>query len=299
MSFSIEQKEFVISETYRSACCRRALLLGALFAKGTSDDMGNVLLSVINRKTADFLGGIINEIYGSLPSVGTSSVGGRRLIVSFKSKSAHKYISEIASHELFSSKCDSCSSSFLRGVFLTCGRICDPRKQYLLEFSMGDRCELLSSFLSRFGLKGAVSNKPNERILYFRSHQDIADFFALAGLNNAYFDFLNAKFEGELRQQAMRVANCETNNIDKATAAATKQLRVITALEKADLLSLLPDELESTARLRLEYFDLSLSQLAAVAVPPISKPGLSHRLKKIIELGEAILTKHNIKIRSE
>jgi DNA-binding transcriptional regulator WhiA len=39
----------------------------------------------------------------------------------------------------------------------------------------------------------------------------------------------------------------------------------------------------------MQYADYSLAQLAQVSVPAISKPGLSHRLKKIIELGEHIL----------
>ena len=51
----------------------------------------------------------------------------------------------------------------------------------------------------------------------------------------------------------------------------------------------LPDELEMTARLRMENEHLSLAQLASIITPPISKPGLSHRLKKITELAEEIL----------
>ena len=86
-----------------------------------------------------------------------------------------------------------------------------------------------------------------------------------------------------------RRINCETNNIAKAVNAAAKQLEVISKLEEQNLLSSLPEELEVTARLRLQNKDLSLSQLAAVAVPPISKPGLSHRLKKIMELGSQLL----------
>ena len=51
----------------------------------------------------------------------------------------------------------------------------------------------------------------------------------------------------------------------------------------------LPEELEATARLRLEHRDLSLSQLAAIITPKISKPGLSHRLKRITELARELL----------
>ena len=43
--------------------------------------------------------------------------------------------------------------------------------------------------------------------------------------------------------------------------------------------------------LKPEYPDLSLSQLSAIAVPQVSKSGLSHRLKKIMELGSSLLHK--------
>ena len=55
------------------------------------------------------------------------------------------------------------------------------------------------------------------------------------------------------------------------------------------LISQLPDELEMTARFRMENRDMSLSQLAGAITPPISKSGLSHRLKKITEMAEKLL----------
>jgi len=43
----------------------------------------------------------------------------------------------------------------------------------------------------------------------------------------------------------------------------------------------------------MRYPDLSLAQLAAVSVPSITKSGLSHRLKKVMELGERLLENHS------
>ena len=54
-------------------------------------------------------------------------------------------------------------------------------------------------------------------------------------------------------------------------------------------MSQLPEELEKTARLRMEHDDLSLSQLSAIMTPRVSKPGLSHRLKKITEMAVSLL----------
>ena len=288
MSFSSEQKENIVSQSCRSSCCRRALLQGALFAKGNSGE--TVSIVVEKRYVAEFLSKIASEIYNVTPNISTFQDGGRRIALSFKSKSAAKYIANIShASDYFLAKCDLCTSSFLKGVFLAAGRISDPKKQYSLEFSVGERSELLVSFLETLGLTPRISEKQSGRVVYFKNSSDIEDFCGFAGLNKAMFSFMDAKVEGELRKNAMRVANCETNNIEKAVVAARRQLSVIQALDKSNLLSFLPEELEATARLRMKYADLSLAQLAAVSVPPISKPGLSHRLKKIIEIGEQLL----------
>lgn len=291
MSFSFDQKSFVITQTYKSSCCRRALLLGALSAKGQFYE-NNIQISVERDEVAEFLARLVSEFYGTKPEIKNSVLGGRRVVVEFVSNSAVKYLSNLTENAILLQKCDTCTSSFLRGLFLSSGRLTDPKTQYSLEFSLGERCELFAGFLSNLGLTPRISDKPSERVVYFKNSTDIEDFCALSGLNKALFAMMDAKVEGEIRKNAMRVANCETNNITRAVNAAKPQLSVITALMEAGLLSRLGDELEQTARLRLEFPDYTLAQLAAVAVPAISKPGLSHRLKKIVELGENILKKH-------
>ena len=108
-------------------------------------------------------------------------------------------------------------------------------------------------------------------------------------MNHTAFELMNAKIEREIRNNANRVSNCETNNIDKAVKASVEQIAVIKKLISTGLISYLPDELEMTARLRMENEHLSLAQLASIITPPISKPGLSHRLKKINQLAEELL----------
>ena len=51
-----------------------------------------------------------------------------------------------------------------------------------------------------------------------------------------------------------------------------------------ELLEQLPDKLQETAALRLEYPELSLSERAAEFDPPVSKSCLNHRLRKLLEL---------------
>ena len=288
MSFSFEQKNAIISQHYRSSCCRRAMLMGVLFSKASVCD-GRVSIHVEREEVAEFVSKLIREFYTKSVSTSRSEYGGRYIDITFESPSASEYVSNIGAIELFTEKCPSCLSSFLRGVFLASGKISDPDKQYSMEFSLGERSVYFADILSEYGIIPLISFKKSGEVAYFKNSAMIEAFCALVGLNKVVFSLLKARAEGELRQSVSRRTNCETNNIAKAIDAAAKQIEIISKLEEAKLLSSLPEELAETARLRLAHSDMSLSQLAALSVPPISKPGLSHRLKKIMELGTQLL----------
>ena len=49
-------------------------------------------------------------------------------------------------------------------------------------------------------------------------------------------------------------------------------------------LEVLPEALQQVARARLEHPGFTLSQLAETFTPPLSKSGLSHRIKKLERL---------------
>ncbi len=289
MSFSQDQKAEIILQSAKTSCCKRAILQGILTARGRMDG-DNIFVSVDSCDTAEFVKGIILDVYSKSAEEVISGVGGRRKLLSFSAKSATKYMIELDENGVFySEKCSLCQSFFLRGLFLASGRVSDPVKQYSLEFSVGKRTDALVDFFSSIGLVPRISVKKNETLVYFRNSSMLEDFFALANMNQTAFDIMNAKIKGELRNTANRIANCETNNIDRAVSASISQITLIEELVERGLISLLPDELERTARFRMENRDMSLSQLAGAITPPISKSGLSHRLKKITEMAENIL----------
>lgn len=289
MSFSQDQKADIISQPIKSGCCKKAILQGILSARGKIEN-DSISISVDSADTAEFIKGIIHEIYSKEAEAVTSSSGGRRKILSFSTKSALKYMCDIDERGIVhDEKCALCQSYFLRGLFLAGGRVSDPVKQYSLEFSVGERVHILADYFSSLGFTPRISVKKNETLVYFRNSTMLEDFFALANMNQTAFDIMNAKIKGELRNTANRIANCETNNIDRAVSASISQITLIEELIKRGLISLLPEELERTARFRMENRDMSLSQLAGAITPPISKSGLSHRLKKITEMAESIL----------
>ena len=289
MSFASELKTSIINDGHKSSCCRKAFIYGVLFTKAklVSDE---VHFNTESDLYADFLSKYIQEFFGKTAEVSRPSGGGRCRRVSFSSKSASKYLDQIASGvDPVVEKCALCRSSFIRGIFFASGRVCDPAKQYLLEFSPVNYPESLLGIFSELGFEMKLTERRGEPLIYVKKSSTIEDFFAYAALNNAAFEIMNVKIEGELRNNANRIANCETNNIDRAVNATLRQLMVLDALDEANLLSSLPEELERTARMRLKHRDLSIPQLAAISTPPISKSGLTHRLKRITELASQMM----------
>lgn len=294
MSFATEQKCDIIAAQRKNACCRRSLLLGVLTAKASVAGE-TVSISLSGADVIAFIASLILEFYGKKAEAITPKSGGRGKTVAFESKSASKYVSSLENFIDFKSKCPMCQSAFLQGVFLACGRVSEPSKQHSLELGVDpNRADVMAEYLLDQGLSFSRSTRGKEISLYTKRSETIEDFFALAGMNNTVFKLMNAKINSEVRNNANRVSNCETNNISKAVDAAARQVALIRELESRGLLGALPEELLETAKLRMKYEDMSLSQLAMAMSTPISKSGLSHRLKKLTELAESLVLKSEI-----
>ena len=291
MSFSKDVKSEIINYSYKNPCCRHALLEGALIAKGCVVNEA-IECSIESDELAQFLSGIAKEFIHS-PSVTTATCGGRRRIFSFQAHSLERILSYADAGNYFPNhKCGFCSSAFLRGIFLSSGRVTDPQKQFCLEFSVGNRILLIKDLFLEFGFDMKINDRASERILYTKNSGVIEDFFSFAQLNSTAFVIMNEKIKNEFKNNANRMRNFDTVNIAKAVEAANAHLTVIRELNDRGLLSSLPQELEATARLRLQHPDMSLSRLSMISVPPVSKSGLSHRLAKIKKLGEELLSKY-------
>lgn len=288
MSYCSERKSEILAMPIRKNCCRRAFFLGILAAKATLSDR-TVRLRLSDREQLSPVSSAATELFGKVPEV-TSCAGGRSHLLVFESGAAQKLLSDIFSGDFSAfEKCPLCRQMFLRGLFVAAGRLSDPSKQYLLEFSFGEHTDLFASFFTEIGLPVRSATKKSERILYLKNSTAIEDFFSLAGLNQLTFGLMNKKIEKEIKNSVHRVANCEVNNMKKAVDASQRQIAVIRELERASLLTSLPEDLILTAKMRLRYDDYSLARLAASMTPPISKPGLSHRLRKIEEIAATVL----------
>ena len=144
----------------------------------------------------------------------------------------------------------------------------------------------LESLLVECGYPPKSVTRSGSFITYFKQSDQIEDFLTLTGAPVAAMNIMSAKLEKDLRNSVNRRLNCDSANLDKSVVAAQEQMEAIRRLQEAELLEQLPDKLQETAALRLEYPELSLSELAAEFDPPVSKSCLNHRLRKLLELAK-------------
>lgn len=183
-----------------------------------------------------------------------------------------------------------CRASFLRGAFFAGGSLTDPLKRYHLELNTShlQASRELEVLLRECGYPPKGLSRNGSFITYFKQSDQIEDFLTLIGAPVAAMHLMSAKLEKDLRNSVNRRLNCDSANLDKAVEAAQEQLEAIRRLRSADLLDKLPDKLKKTAALRLEYPELSLSELAAAFDPPVTKSCLNHRLRKIQEMAKTL-----------
>jgi len=99
---------------------------------------------------------------------------------------------------------------------------------------------------------------------------------------------MEAKLEKELNNKVNRRCNCDEANTSKVVEASQEQLSAIRLLREKGLLAQLPAKLQQAAAAREENPELSLSELAALMEPPITKPAMNHRLKKLMAMAQEI-----------
>ncbi len=181
-----------------------------------------------------------------------------------------------------------CRKSLIRGAFLGGGTIIDPRKNYNLELVAPDE-ELsreMQKILREAGFDFRSVKRKSKYVLYLKNSETISDFLSYIGAFQSQMELLNIKIEKEIRNEFNRAANSEIANLEKTIHAAVAQIKAIEKIQKTMGLEKLPEDLREIARLRLAHKDLSLSELGALLNPPLTKSGVNHRLKKLMQYQE-------------
>lgn len=181
-----------------------------------------------------------------------------------------------------------CRISFLRGAFLAGGSVTDPEKRYHLELATSHLkvSREVYSLLLELGFAVKDTTRGGSYILYFKQSDYIEDILTSIGAPVCAMHIMEAKVEKDLRNEVNRRVNCETANLTKVVDAAQEQLAAIRRLETSGMFDELPDKLRKTAMLRKEYPEATLSELAQMQDPPLTKSAINHRMRKLVELSK-------------
>lgn len=190
-----------------------------------------------------------------------------------------------------------CRRAFLRGVFLVCGTATDPNKSYQLEFAVpyknlaGDLSALLAELEALDAAHAVVRSTGGYRV-YLKDSGQIEALLAYMGAANASMELMQIKMYKEAKNNINRKTNFETANMDKTYSASARQIAAIAAISDTRGLKSLPDSLRELAELRLDNPEMTLRELGERL--GVSRSGVNHRLRKLLEIGGEIIEKKGI-----
>ena len=178
--------------------------------------------------------------------------------------------------------------AFLKGMFLACGSINDPKKnQYHLEFLVKEEedAKLIDDLLNSLKIKSKVLKRDREYMVYVKSSENISDFIKYLGAFNALFYFEDIRIYKDHKNMVNRLNNCEQANVERTLKSSKTILDNIKYLEDNDLLMLLDDRSKEIIEYKKKYPDTSLGELAEIITmetnKSITKSGINHHFRKI------------------
>ncbi len=298
MSFSSEIKNELAALSNESPCCDVAQTYG-MAELGRSFSLLGVSWQTEHEAAAKRYAALLKTICGVVPQCTEPAEGKPGMYVVSVPPEARRRVLERFGHDGLEVtrrlnravlECDACPAAFLRGAFLACGAITNPQIDYHLEFSVPylNLSRDLTALLGELGFHARTVRRKGNYVVYFKESEQIEDCLTLMGATNASLELMNVKIVKSIRNKVNRAANCETANLDKTVAAALVQSEAVKKIERHAGLESLPEELRELCRLRLENPDLSLRELGELLEPPISRSGVNHRFRRILEIAEKL-----------
>lgn len=217
------------------------------------------------------------------------------------------YFSDGIYQPIVKSKC--CKKSYLRGMFLSCGTMADPRKSYQLEFvldkekSATDLRRLIGTFDD---LSAGMVKRRDSYVVYMKKATYIKDMLVIMGAEDAMFEFEEIRVNKSTHGNIRRMMNCDSANVDRTVAAAEEQTAWIKKIieselgrplsedadpetiirERSEGLRFLSQPLRDVALIRLERPEASLGEIGEALDPPIGKAAVNKRFAKIKAMAE-------------
>lgn len=275
MSFSSDvKKELSKLNTFMNNNLNYSELMGYLL---TIDTKGKIKYSTENEYNINRF----SKLLSNLEIDYDIKTNGKVFIVSIKNAIISDYENIASEDEI---------KALIRGAFLGTGSVSNPKITYHLEitFPTQKNANYISNRLENFDIQSKIVKRNNRYMVYIKEGEDISSFLALTGANGQVLKFEEERVLRDMKNNVNRLVNCETANLNKTINASVQQINDIEFLKKKGEFSSLSQQLQDIANMRLKYPDISLSELGELLNPAITKSGVSHRLKKILNIANEL-----------
>lgn len=272
-------------------CCALAFFYGVtLFSRRLERE--TMTLSLENEALLEICTYIMIHYFLAQPEVRQNQRGGRtRFEVSFgRDLVGYELFEKLCDEEKnfgFALECENCKKYFLRGAFLSSGTISDPKTDYRIEFLLKDmkNAQALSKLIGEEYFP-KISKRRSDCVVYIKGNGRVESFCTFIGAEAVTLDIIEKSIEKETMNALNRSCNCEHANMQRTVNASVQIRQAIKKLRDSGKFATLSDDLKLTAELREKYPEASLAMLAKMTEGGLSRSGINHRLKKLIELSE-------------
>ncbi len=181
--------------------------------------------------------------------------------------------------------------AYLRGVFMMCGSINDPKtSRYHAEFVIynEETANFVNSLLNELNFKSKVIKRNGSYMVYIKESEKISDFIKMLNATNSLFYYEDIRIYRDHKNMTNRLNNCEQANVDKIIATSNEQLELIRKLRETHDFDLLDERIKDICIYKEKYPESSMAELAEIISSeterPITKSGINHRFRKIKEM---------------
>jgi len=181
--------------------------------------------------------------------------------------------------------------NYLRGLFLACGSINDPKRSgYHAEYVVPtlEEANYIKKLFKNFRIETKTLKRSNKYMIYIKQAEVISDMLKLFKATNSLFYFEDIRIYRDHKNMVNRLNNVDLANQEKVISTGLKQIDDINYLIDNDLMSLLDEKIQLVCNYRLKYKEVSLSELAHIVSletnKPITKSGINHYFRKVKEL---------------
>ncbi|MBR6255421.1 MAG: DNA-binding protein WhiA [Clostridiales bacterium] len=214
--------------------------------------------------------------------------GGSVYEVLFPSADFESFITDYLLPDVISEKISSSEPlrrAMLRGAFLARGSMSDPNRTYRIEIL----CRTDAFVKMLILLFHSENISPMTRVLdvtwsiYFKKHDEICDFLVILGAVSQVLELQNIRAQHDVNSMVARSVILDTWTVKQQSEASARRTKDLERLLNSDKAARIPRELLEVARVHIDNPGLSLTELGRLMDPPLTKSGMNHRLKKLLD----------------